>query len=211
MLHLEALYVLTERRLKSKSYEVKWVLPAVWLDPVNLHIVRFDNRKTMGYASDAIEILHAKGLRLTSTRKAVLKLLEQTPDPISAPALYRQIVRDSKGKAIDRVSVHRILKKLEEMGLVHRVSNKGFYIACLHQRCASTYHILANCHQCNNVQELGLPEHLAAPLYKHIQAQHQFAAKKHLLQIVGTCNKCQPASKPPKRRYNDGAKEQKED
>lgn len=146
----------------------------------------------MSYSSEAIDKLRLHRVRVTSARKTVLKLLEKCRQPISAFALYQQIKQHSSHPPIDRVSVHRILRKLEELGLVHRVLNKGLYMACLNQDCFDSYHILANCHHCNKVKEVSLPAHLLKPLYEHIQKQHHFVAKTDLVQILGTCINCQP-------------------
>lgn len=60
--------------------------------------------------------LHAHGLRSTRARRAVLAVFERRPE-----ALRQSQIADALEDAIDRATLYRTLRQLEQAGLVHRI------------------------------------------------------------------------------------------
>jgi Fur family ferric uptake transcriptional regulator len=58
-------------------------------------------------------------LRLTVIRLAVVRVLEQAADPLSAETIYRLLC--GQGSSISLATTYRVLKELEASGLVGRV------------------------------------------------------------------------------------------
>lgn len=61
--------------------------------------------------------LREAGLRITVTRLGVLKVLHDSPVPMSAQEVFEHIRRQGG----DRVTVYRTLNSLDEAGLLHRM------------------------------------------------------------------------------------------
>lgn len=144
----------------------------------------------MGFTEDAIDVLRGKGCRITAPRRAILELLENTTQPLSAPELHKQLKAVMKSKPVDRISVYRNLVMLEQAGLVHRVPPKGDFLVCTHHHCGYRYHVLMRCEFCQKVEEVGVPENLLKPLYSHIRRKHWLMPEEHLLQVAGSCESC---------------------
>ena len=72
-------------------------------------------------AGDVRALLNQSGLRATSARIAVVKVLIGQNSPVS-PA---QICRRLEGARVDRATVYRTVDALFESGLVHRAYSEG--------------------------------------------------------------------------------------
>lgn len=131
--------------------------------------------------------LRAAGRRLTRTRKAVLALLEVTPQPLSAAEIFSQLQKDQV--PIDLVTVYRTVNVLKELGLVVQLD--------LHQEGQSRYelkegrkhHHHIRCQICGKIVDL-----LLCPLKKLtklIEERTQFIVDDHTLEFSGFCPKCQ--------------------
>lgn len=149
----------------------------------------------MGFSEDAIDILRGMGLRITGPRRAILGLLEKTQQPLSAPEVHKRLQVTLKQTTVDRISVYRNLITLERAGLVHRVPPKGDFLVCTHRQCrsdqcSSEHHLLTWCESCSKVEEVGIPDNMLEPLYRHIRKKYKFIAEEHLVQVSGTCQSC---------------------
>jgi Fur family zinc uptake transcriptional regulator len=70
-----------------------------------------------------------KGVRLTPTREAVLRLLWQSHQPLGAYQVQGQLSKLT-GKSIAPPTVYRAIEFLSDLGLVHRLASLNAYIGC---------------------------------------------------------------------------------
>ena len=138
-----------------------------------------------------IQALQKVGCRITKPRMAVIECLSKAKTPLSAPALFEKLSsRSNKGTPPDKVSVYRALETLLELNLIHKVAPHGEYLACSHQECLHSHHIMSRCIECNEVQELDVPSEVVAPLLFHMENSLHFTPDSHLLHMDGLCSSC---------------------
>ncbi len=138
----------------------------------------------------SLETLRSAGYRITKQRRAVIDCIAKAKKPLSAPNIYKELSKHSKGAPLDNTSVYRVLGTLLENDLVHRVSPSGEYIACNHQHCVNSHHIMSRCIKCNKVEELDVPQEVVAPLLFHMRKALSFTPDSHLLHMDGHCSSC---------------------
>jgi Fur family ferric uptake transcriptional regulator len=134
---------------------------------------------------DFAGLLHKSGLRSTSPRLGVLKIIADRDAAISQPSLEKMM-----GDKVDRVTLYRILKTFEEKGILHKVmdlNGTANYAICSsncseHQHHDEHFHF--NCVKCGNVYCLN-DLHLPA-----VKLPNGFNAESINLVITGSCNHC---------------------
>ncbi len=143
-----------------------------------------------------IEALQSAGYRITNARLSVIDCLASALSPLSAPEIFKRIVREAKSAenhmtvTPDRVSVYRTVEVLNPLNLIHRVGASGAYIVCSNYDSSNCYHILSHCQSCNKVEEMEVPSELVAPLIFHLKERRNFSPYTHLIQIEGRCLDC---------------------
>ena len=137
-------------------------------------------------AVDLKKGLRSAGCRVTRTREAVLRLLERTPQPLSAMEIFCKLKQEKV--AIDLVTVYRTMHILKGLGLVTRID--------FHQEGQSRYEIKGGrehhhhirCQICGTIVDL-----LLCPLKKIskiIEQETRFIVDDHTLEFTGFCPKC---------------------
>lgn len=117
----------------------------------------------------------------------VLEIMRRHDGPQSAYDILGQM-KDSNAK-IAPPTVYRALAALMDQGLVHRLETLNAYVRCQcseHQQPS----ILSICDDCGTVEERvdpGLLSDLTTLLGKT-----GFAAKRHVIEVYGTCAACGP-------------------
>jgi Fur family ferric uptake transcriptional regulator len=107
----------------------------------------------------APQLLSSAGLRHTRARTVVLELLTQADRPLS----HREIARSPEACRLDRVTLYRTLKTLEQAGLLHRVQGiDGVWRFRGHRahsgKCGNHIHFLClECQQMSCLPEQPLP------------------------------------------------------
>lgn len=131
----------------------------------------------------------SQSTKLTERQSIVLEALSSSPGPASAYALLERLQGASGLKAPQQI--YRVLDKLLEYGLVHRVESLNSFMACEqpHHDHAHDLIILAICDRCGRVDEssdAGVEQGL-----HHWADQHAFQMMDVSIEIHGTCKKCQ--------------------
>lgn len=137
--------------------------------------------------TDAVQALRARGLRLSTSRRLVLRALFAAEGPVSAEYLAR-------GLRTQLTSVYRNLETLERHGLarhVHLGHGPGLYVLVGEGDREYLY-----CERCGTVRALE-PRHLD-PIRRRIRELTGFSARFTHFAIVGTCDEC--AKRPPRAR-----------
>ena len=144
------------------------------------------------YVEVCLDSMKADGARLTKTRKAVLDCLAHTNTPLTPHEIMEQInTNNSKATSkIDLVSVYRILKYLSDLSLVHQVGAEGGYFPCAHTTCKKEVHAILNCSNCNDTQELHIPDTMSSEIISFLKKTKNFTTNNHGFEIKGTCKKC---------------------
>jgi len=122
----------------------------------------------------------ANNLRLTDTRRAVLSIIWQ-----SHQALTAHQIMDALGNTQPPIT-YRALQFLQGAGLIHHIASMGAYIGCPHVGEDHTGQLVI-CKHCRTVTELHTPLeklHTAA-------SAHGFRVESSHIELLGTCQTCQ--------------------
>ncbi len=129
------------------------------------------------------------GLRLTQSRLKILQLLEGTHKSMSSSEVFSQLQKKFKSEEFDRVTVYRILEKLEELEIVHSVGD-GKYIYCTHQACGHDKHFIAICVRCGVVSDVGGTAKTLQVLSEFLEQEAKFRMTNDSIVVRGLCQKC---------------------
>jgi len=131
------------------------------------------------------DIFRAAGRRLTSQRRLILEVLEESDEHLDAETLYSQArIRDSD---ISLATVYRTLAVLREMGLVeeHRLGEEhGHYEPVRNE---PHYHF--TCLDCGRVIEFDTP--LVAQIQQDLSEREGVCVTGTHLHLSGYCTQCQ--------------------
>jgi Fe2+ or Zn2+ uptake regulation protein len=132
--------------------------------------------------------LRAAGRRLTSQRRLILEVLEESDEHLDAEALYAQVkVRDPD---VSLATIYRTLAVLKEVGLVeeHRLGeDHGHYEAALDE---PHYHF--TCLGCGEVIEFDAP--LVVWIKQELSEREGVRVTSTHLHMSGYCARCQGRS-----------------
>lgn len=130
-------------------------------------------------------ILRKHRLKVTLPRLKVLENIFNKDTATSQPELEKSI-----GKAIDRVTLYRVLNVFEEKGIIHKIFDlhgTATYALCSPQCTTHQHHdehVHFSCSICNSIyclQEIKLPE---------ISTPPGFSINQIAISAIGICNKC---------------------
>lgn len=149
-----------------------------------------------GYPERALQILKARGYRLTQPRRLVLETLDVAALPLSAYEIADRI--REQGERGEVASVYRILETLEENDLIHRVLASGKYAKCqLGPEADCQRHQKQHCHHSLVCRGCGRTEEFHCPGVELIEqvvvAHSSFTIERHALEFSGLCGSCQTA------------------
>lgn len=127
----------------------------------------------------------AESRPLTRLRQAVLDILEQTQEPLTAYALLESLQAQ---RPATPAGVYRSLDYLVAHGLAHRIASRKAFVAC---RAAAHPHIteFLMCRACGQVIEIASGP-LAAMVNDQI-VQSGFIVETGTLELSGLCHSCQ--------------------
>ncbi|OLQ86720.1 transcriptional repressor [Vibrio ponticus] len=132
------------------------------------------------------DICAARGVRFTSQRKQVFKLICASPKASSAYELLEQLkLHEPQAKP---PTVYRALDFLLEQGFIHRVESTNSFIQCCSCNAHKHYSHLLICDKCSNVIELQ-DDSLVALLANNAE-KHGFKITNHVIESHGICQSC---------------------
>lgn len=129
--------------------------------------------------------LQGSGARLTKPRKAILKVIASSEQPLTAMDLFERARRQAPNLGL--VTVYRTIDTLESLGLVDRIHGSADCQTIF--RAASGHRHLLSCTDCG--KSVYFDGMLAEKEFDRIGREHGFKVTGHLLQLFGTCNHCQ--------------------
>lgn len=132
------------------------------------------------------QALRAAGLRVTRQRMAVLELLRERSEALSAQEVYLEF--RSGGESIGLSTVYRALMSLEEAGLLDTLQREGEQAF---RYCSPKHHHHLICTECNEVRELEAA--LVEEWVEKVSQTHAFDVTGHRADIYGRCSRCATA------------------
>jgi Fur family ferric uptake transcriptional regulator len=135
--------------------------------------------------------LRARGVRITSQRRAVLEIIQEVPRHLDAAELLR-LAREREPE-IDRATVYRTISLLKHQGLIdeldlmHIEGEKHYY-----EVKTSKDHCHLACLRCGAIFEYTSPTF--DDLRKEIAKQSSFQIAVLRLEVGGVCKKCSAAA-----------------
>ena len=129
-----------------------------------------------------------KGVRLTDTRRKVLRIIWHSHDPAKA---YRILERLSgRGATAKPPTVYRALDFLLRNGLVHKLNSLNSYVGCYHpMRHEQCYFLI--CDKCDEVQECC--DKALTGAITNAASKKRFHPLHTTLEIFGRCRHCSKA------------------
>ena len=130
------------------------------------------------------QALKDQHLSLTRPRLVLCQLLDS-----HSPCTMRELVALAHEKDIDRATVYRSVKVLDEIGVIKRIQIGWKYKLELSDA-FSHHHHHAHCGQCNQIVTLPEDDVLEAHIERIARLQ-QFKVQDHHLELQGICQNCQ--------------------
>jgi len=134
-----------------------------------------------------IDLMRARGLRLTAQRRLLAELLDEAEEHLDAEAVFRRARRRDPG--IHRATVYRTLNRLKHLGLVdeldlmHVGGDRHYY-----EVRPSEFHIHVVCMNCGAVAEPGAP--FWEGLKRQVLRETGFEPEAVRMEIGGLCAEC---------------------
>jgi Fur family zinc uptake transcriptional regulator len=132
-----------------------------------------------------IDLLQGAGLKATSPRTRILRILLRAKTPLSAYAI--RALAEKQGETLAIPTIYRTIEAFEGAGLVHRHACDGGYTLCSHPKDIGLHGYL-HCHDCGGTEEF-VSSSLQGVIEQEAKAR-SFSASAPLLEIVGTCSRC---------------------
>jgi Fur family transcriptional regulator, ferric uptake regulator len=146
-------------------------------------------------ADGILSLLRSKGMRVTRSRRGILKALFNATSPLSLVELQKQAEIEG-GVLPDYATVFRMMILLDGMDIVHKVNLKR---SCSYYELSdpSRHYDHLVCVECGKVILLDMPCPVAET-EKQLAQQYGFTGLKHSLEFFGRCAECSapPASAP---------------
>ena len=149
--------------------------------------------------------LKAQGCRTTAPRRALLRLLADTREPLSVPEMHAAVNAGSMGKAnksseaedkkneggdeTNLVTVYRFANLLVEMNLARRIEfGEGFYRYEKEESQTGPHHHHLVCQKCGKIEDFEGCD--LGGLIGRLENETGFVVQKHQLEFFGACADC---------------------
>jgi Fur family ferric uptake transcriptional regulator len=131
------------------------------------------------------QILKEKGYRFTTQRAAVLQILHETDEHITAGEIYQDV--KTKYPKLNKSTIYRTLELMKQLGLVTETDFGGDRF-CYHLGEKGLHHHLI-CRKCGRI--IDLDESAIESLNKFLVNSYNFVPEIRHLAIFGRCLSCQ--------------------
>ena len=130
----------------------------------------------------AIEILRAKGLRVTEQRRAILEALSRADSPKSAEETFTAL----PASTCDLVTAYRCLEQFEKAGVVERgVRENGTKVYCLSHGPGHHHHL--SCRKCGRSERIDL---CMGDEFEKVAEGFGYTEVSHVMEVFGLCPDC---------------------
>lgn len=134
--------------------------------------------------------LKAAGCRTTAPRRALVRLLAETREPMSVPEMHIAVnAREEADDETNLVTVYRFANLLVEMNLARRIEfGEGFYRYEREESQTGPHHHHMVCQKCGKIEDFDGCD--LASLIGRLEAEKGFTVEKHQLELYGACADC---------------------
>ncbi len=140
----------------------------------------------MSQIQGAIQVLRAKGYKVTQPRKRVLEALAQAQQPVSPYDIQKILWR--RGSHLNHVTIYRILDLFCLLNLAHRVSLLGGFVKCTLGEEEGCHRFMV-CRQCGALQEFA--DETLCREENEVAQGLGFHTERHFSEVSGLCSNCQ--------------------
>jgi len=140
----------------------------------------------MSQIQGAIQILRAKGYKVTQPRKRVLEALAQAQQPVSPYDIQKILWR--RGSHLNHVTIYRTLDLFCLLNLAHRVSLLGGFVKCTLGEAEGCHRFMV-CRQCGALQEFA--DETLCREENEVARHLGFRTEHHFSEFSGLCSNCQ--------------------
>jgi Fur family ferric uptake transcriptional regulator len=141
------------------------------------------------------EFLITKGLRMTRERSILIEEVFADHEHFDAEQLIQRLSQRTDGKRVSRSTIYRILKLLEEAGMLRKIARQDGRDVYEHDY-GYPRHDHMICKKCQRLVEFRNTR--VRELVDEIASEHGFRAEAHRLEVYGLCRAC---SRPPESRH----------
>jgi Fe2+ or Zn2+ uptake regulation protein len=134
----------------------------------------------------AIQVLKAKGYKVTEPRKRVLKVLAEADKPVSPYEIQEML--QQRGEYLNHVTIYRILDLLCDLNLAHKVLLRGGFVKCTLGE-GEGCHRFVVCRECGTLKEYA--DKALCAEENEMARDLGFRAEQHFSEFSGVCAKCQ--------------------
>ncbi len=154
-----------------------------------------------------LNALKEGGYRVTEPRRALLRLLARSREPLSVQEMCQAVnatqetsrcsESDSSDDSVNLVTVYRFVGLLVELGLVRRVEfGQGYYRYEREEPQEGPHHHHLVCQRCGRVEDFHGCD--ISTLKLRLEAESGFTVERHQLELYGTCPSCQEPGGAPR-------------
>ena len=149
-----------------------------------MHLQRDARIRLVEERIDMMEVLKAKGFRMTPQRRAIVSEVMRAQGHISPAAIARKVQQRMPG--VNPSTVYRTISMLEDVGILSHAHLEGgpeYHLA------DEPEHVHLVCSRCGNTDDLSMKE--ARSLLDLVKKHRGFAPDLTHFAISGLCAKCQ--------------------
>ncbi|WP_130538292.1 Fur family transcriptional regulator [Thiomicrorhabdus indica] len=146
----------------------------------------------MNSIEHARKLCQANGQKFTPIREAVLTILMNAAQPMSAYDILDKY-RDGAQLGAQPPTIYRALSFLEENGLIHRMASTRQFVVCDHIGEHCSHNDMTQffiCDECGAVEEALISHALLHEIQEQAEKLH-FKVQQPSLEIHGLCRSCQ--------------------
>ena len=134
----------------------------------------------------AREICAERGVRLTATRRRVMELLWESPQPLGAYALVQALQQDSR-RPVAPPTVYRALEFLMQQGLAAKIQSRNAYVPCAHPERSHNcvFFVCGNCGSMNEVENETVER-----LIEEDAERLGYRVTRQVVEVEGVCPDC---------------------
>jgi Fur family ferric uptake transcriptional regulator len=145
-------------------------------------------------AQAALDVLRARGERVTRVRQAVIEVLDSTAEHLAADEIVGQAAASAPG--VHRASIYRALATLGDLGLVthtHIGGSAAVYhlsVEGAESAVGAESHAHLQCSSCHRV--IDIPVAVLDPLVARVERDLGFRLEPQHTALLGICADCRP-------------------